>query len=52
MDLYVEVDPEYVRDSEHFRYVALVLPPAYLFDPGFSELKAGIDPSRFTVLRQ
>jgi hypothetical protein len=52
MDLYVEVNPKYVRDGERFRYVAVVLPPAYRFDPGFGELKADIDPARFTVLRK
>ncbi len=51
-DLYVEVDPEYVREAEHFRYVAVVVPPAYRSDPGLRELQAGIDPSRFTVLRK
>jgi len=52
-DLYAEVDPEYVRDNNHFRYVAVVVPPAYLESPaGFRELQAGIEPSRFTVLRK
>jgi hypothetical protein len=51
-DLYAEVDPEYVRDAEHFRYVAVMIPPAYQSDPAFRELQAGIDPSRFTILRK
>jgi hypothetical protein len=52
-DLYAEVDPEYVQDAGRFRYVAVIVPPAYLVDPAaFRELQAGIDPSRFTVLRK
>ena len=52
-DLYAEVDPEYVSNGEHFRYVAIVVPPNYLADPAaFHELQSGIDPSRFTVLRR
>lgn len=52
-DLYVEVDPEYVREGDRFRYVAVMVPPAYLVNPAaFRELQAGIDPSRFTVLRK
>lgn len=52
-DLYVEVDPEYIRDGNHFRYVAVVIPPVYLINPAaFRDLQSGIDASRFTVIRK
>ena len=52
-ELYAEVDPEFIGDERHFRYVHLIVPLPYLLTPnGMNELQSGIDPSRFTALKK
>ena len=39
-ELYAEVDPEFIGDEKRFRYVHLIVPPAYLLTPnGMNELQ-------------
>ena len=51
-DLYARMEPGgYVRDSKVYPFIYVTVPPRYLDSSGILELRSGLDPARFTVLR-